>query len=158
MTTIGPASARQEGCCCRTFCTKPKASLLVPASDPSALTMTQLMAPMRRATASTSSTIVSARCLCGIVMLQPEKPSGARPAGSSRRAGAIASGTSVRPARAREQVMLEAASAMHDLPTMPPASKNDRGATVSLLGQSQRAKVKGQRSKVKAKADLPLHG
>ena len=57
--------------------TKPKASLFVPASDPSGRTTTQLMAPMRRATGSTASTMASARSLCGMVMLQPEKPSGA---------------------------------------------------------------------------------
>ena len=55
---------------------KPQQSLLVPASDPSGLTTTQLIAPMLRATVSTSSTIVNACCLCGMVKLTPAKPRG----------------------------------------------------------------------------------
>jgi hypothetical protein len=68
--------------------------LFVPESDPSGRTTTQLIAPMDLASASTSSTIFIACCLCGIVRLQPEKPSGcsARKAVASP-SGLIASGT-----------------------------------------------------------------
>ena len=61
---------------------KPKQSLLVPESEPSGRTTTQLMAPIWRATSSVSSTIESAFSLCGMVRLQPAKLS----AGSARNA------------------------------------------------------------------------
>ena len=38
----------------------------------------QLIAPMRRASGSILSTMSSAACLCGMVRLQPEKPSAGR--------------------------------------------------------------------------------
>ena len=47
----------------------------VPSRLPSGATMIVLTAPMRRASGSTRSTIDSAACLCGIVRLQPRKPS-----------------------------------------------------------------------------------
>jgi hypothetical protein len=73
---------------CFRLWTKPYQSLFVPESDPSGLTVTQLIAPMRRATVSTSSTIAMASCLSGIVRLQPENPKGC----SARSAAASLSG------------------------------------------------------------------
>ena len=73
---------------------KPKWSLLVPESVPSGATATQLIAPIRPAAGSTRSTIASARSLCGIVRLQPEKQSaGSARSAASRPSGLIASGT-----------------------------------------------------------------
>jgi hypothetical protein len=68
--------------------------LLLPDSEPSGRTTTQEIAPIFLAVMSTSSTILNASCLCGIVRLQPENSS----AGSARSAarnpsGGIASGT-----------------------------------------------------------------
>jgi hypothetical protein len=59
---------------------KPKPSLLSPRMVPSSRTTSMFTAPMRCASLVVSSTMPSARSLCGKVMLPPRKPS----AGSAR--------------------------------------------------------------------------
>ena len=78
-TTIGPLSGRHCGSASRRLWMKPLPSLLNPVSVPSFSTTTVLTAPILRARSSTRSSSGKIACLCGVVTLQPRRPSAAMP-------------------------------------------------------------------------------
>ena len=73
-------SGRHVGSASRRLWMKPLPSLLKPVSVPSGSTTTVFTAPMRRARSSTRSSSGKIACLCGVVTLQPRRPSAPRSA------------------------------------------------------------------------------
>ena len=78
-TTMGPLSGRHFGSASRRLWMNPLPSLLNPVSVPSFSTTTVLTAPILRARSSTRSSSGKIACLCGVVTLQPRRPSAAMP-------------------------------------------------------------------------------
>ena len=78
-TKRGPLSGLHFGSTSRRLWMKPLPSLLKPVSVPSFSTTSVLTAPILRARSSTRSSSGKIACLCGVVTLQPRRPSAAMP-------------------------------------------------------------------------------